>query len=174
MKVLALDVAGEATGWAVGLDRTLHKYGKYISNTRKDKGERLYEFSKFIEELLRTYQPDVVLIEKPYLGRNSNVLVNLSKFVAMVELKAFEVLGLNIEPEWFLDPKTIKRVLGIARAKTKRGYYSNKQAAVVKINSLFGLRLKYDQHKTKRHNDDDIADAIGVWAAWCKLQEKNT
>jgi Holliday junction resolvasome RuvABC endonuclease subunit len=172
MKIIALDVSGSATGWAYAVDHTLKDYGKFISNLRKTRGERLYDFALWLDELFTKYKPDVVLIEKPYLGRNSNVLANLSKFIAVVELMAFQALDLEINQEWFIDPKQVKKLLGLPRSKkgkTSTKYIENKAAMVKRINSLYGLKLKYVSGKTKRHNDDDIADAIAVLAAWLKM-----
>lgn len=175
-RIMALDISGAATGWAFGVDRNLKGYGKFISNLKAGKGERLYDFALWIGELLETHQPEIVLIERPFLGRNSHVLANLSKFIAVAELRAFQHLGLTVEDEWFLDPKKIKNLLNVKKPKgsktTQQRYDSNKKLMVQHINKLYGLRLKYTKNKSKKHNDDDIADAIGIWAAWWKLQEK--
>lgn len=173
MKILALDIAGQATGWALGTETSLQYYGKYISNLKHSRGQRLHEFGEFLEELFTEYQPDIILIERPFLGRNSKVLVNLSKFVAIAELTAFKVLELSIEDDWFVDPRAIKRTLKIRKPKkgSKAARDDNKFLMVKKINSLFGLKLKYRKNKNKQFNDDDIADAIAVYAAWLKSKK---
>lgn len=174
MKILALDVSGSATGWASGEGHTLKDYGKFISNLKKSRGERLYDFAIWLELLFDKYKPDLILIEKPYLGRNSKVLANLSRFIAIVELVAYQKLQLEIEEEWFIDPKTIKRLLGVARPRKRNNgehYFDNKAIMVKKINSLYGLKLKYSANKSKKYNDDDSADAIAVWTAWIKLTQ---
>jgi Holliday junction resolvasome RuvABC endonuclease subunit len=175
-RIMALDISGAATGWAFGIDRNLKGYGKFISNLNAGKGERLYDFALWIGNLFETYQPEIVLIERPFLGRNSNVLANLSKFIAVAELQAFQFLGLDIEDEWFMDPKKVKNLLNVKKPKgaksTKQKYDNNKKLMVQCVNKLYGLRLKYTKNKSKKHNDDDIADAIGIWSAWWKLKEK--
>ena len=174
MKILALDVSGSATGWAIGEGHTLKEHGKFISNLKRSRGERLYDFAIWLESVFGKYQPDIILIEKPYLGRNSNVLANLSRFIAIVELVAFQKLQLEIEEDWFIDPKTIKRLLGVTRPRKKVNgshYLDNKAAMVKKINGLYGLNLKYSPNKSKKYNDDDVADSIAVWAAWLKLTQ---
>jgi hypothetical protein len=40
---------------------------------------------------------------------------------------------------------------------------------VSRVNSLYGLTLQFDTGKSKRYNDDDIADAIAVLTTWWKL-----
>lgn len=177
MKILALDVAGAATGWAFGNNHSLKAYGKFISDLKQGRGERLCSFSVFIRDLLVLYEPDVILIERPYLGRNSNVLVNLSKMIAAVEIQAFAVLGINIESEWFISPREVKKVLEIYPRPNSRNhddtYASNKAATVARINKLFGLSLNYTKNKSKKFNDDDIADAIAVLATWWAKQKPN-
>ena len=178
MRTIALDVSGAATGWAFGEDHSLKAYGKFISDLKKPRGERLYDFSHFLEQLFLTYKPDIILIERPYLGRNSDVLVNLSKFIALVELQAFLVLGLRIEDEWFISSKTVKKIMSIGHLKKPKSqrakYNANKQQMVNRINALCGLTLQYADGKSKKYNDDDIADAIAVLLTWWKLMNHET
>lgn len=166
MKILALDISGTATGWAFGYDGKLEGYGKYIVKPKDPKGKKLYDFSIFIKDLLKDKSPDIILIEKPYLGRNSKVLVNLSKFIAVVQVVAYDALGTDIPDEWFLDPKRIKRLV---KVKKGRSHEENKKNMVVRINNLYGLRLKYKKGKNKQYCDDDIGDAIAVLTAWWRL-----
>lgn len=168
-RVLALDVSGTATGWAYGVDGRLEGWGKYISKASETKGEKLYHFYLWVEEMITAKQPNIILIERPYRGRNSNVLANISKFIAIVELAACKVIDLEIQPEWFLDPKVIKNTL-----KVKKGanYDDNKRLMVLKINSLYGLKLKFGNKKSKNYNDDDISDAIAILTAWWKIHEE--
>jgi Holliday junction resolvasome RuvABC endonuclease subunit len=176
MKVLALDIAGSSTGWSFGEDHQLKEWGKYISNLRHSRGRRLHDFAQWMGELFETHKPDVILIEKPFLGRNSNVLANLSKFVAMAEYQAYNVLGLAIEDDWFLDPRQIKRLMKVKKStekgNTKSKHDDNKKLMVQKINELYGMRLKYCKQKSKKYNDDDIADSIALLHAWWIVQGK--
>jgi hypothetical protein len=171
MKTLALDVSGASTGWALGEDTNLVAWGKYVSPLGKRRGFRLYEFGKWLEGLLEEHRPDIVLVEKPFLGRNSKVLANLSKFVAIVEYKVFHVLGLEIQDDWFLDPRRIKKLLKVQKPSPKHNnsksvHDDNKKIMLKKINGLYGLRLKYAKGRSKKYNDDDISDAIALWHAW--------
>ena len=77
------------------------------------------------------------------------------------------VLQLDIPPENFLDPRTIKRALKVKKGKDHNG---NKKIMVNRINSLYGLNLKYGKNKTKKYNDDDEADAIALLTAWWMLK----
>ena len=175
MRVIALDVSGSSTGWAYGDGRELLEWGKFISNLRRSRGQRLHEFFEWLAELFTEYQPEVILVEKPFLGRNSNVLANLSKFVAMVEAQAYGSVGLALDPTWFVDPRQVKKLLkvkkSVVKKSTKAKHDDNKQLMVRRINELYGLGLKYGKNKSKKYNDDDIADAIAVWHAWWLLQK---
>jgi len=162
-RILALDISGTATWWALGCKNKLEGYGKYIVTPKDTKGKKLYDFSGFIDELLKEKQPDIILIEKPYLGRNSKVLVSISKFISVVQLKAFELLQLDIQEDWFIDPKRIKRLV---KVKKGNSHDENKKNMVVRINNLYGLRLKYKKGKNKQYCDDDISDAIALLTAW--------
>lgn len=168
-RVLALDISGTATGWCYFVNDNLEIFGKYIAKPTASKGKKLLDFYIWIEELLVNKKPDIILIEKPYRGRNSNVLVNISKFIAIVELLAVRVLNLEIEASWFVDPKRIKITLKVKKGKD---YYDNKRLMVHKINSLYGLKLKYKAKKAKSYNDDDIGDAIALFSAWKIIKEK--
>jgi len=176
MRVLALDISGSGTGWAYGEDHELVKWGKHISNVKHSRGQRLYDFAQWLETLFVNHQPDVLLIEKPFLGRNSNVLANLSKFVAMAEYSAYSALDLALENDWFIDPRTIKKLLRVkkpsGRKNTKAKHDCNKKIMVDRINELYGLRLKYSQNRNKKYNDDDIADAIALLHAWWLIESK--
>lgn len=167
MKVLALDVSGSCTGWALGVNGKLEAKGKFISKATSPKGEKLMSFSLWLESLLTSKTPDVVLIEKPYKGRNSNVLANISKFIGVVELVAFKTLNLVLKEEWFIDPKTIKKSLQV---KKGMDYDDNKRIMVARINSLYGLKLKFGKNKSKKYNDDDVADAIALLHTFLKSE----
>ena len=167
-KILALDISGTATGWAFGFDGKLENFGKYIVKQSESKGQKLLEFSKFLEELFYNKSPDIILIERPFKGRNSNVLANLSKFIAIAEMAAYKVLSLEINDSWFLDPRQIKRLLKVRKG---RDHDENKKNMVQKINNLYGLRLKYKINKNKKYCDDDISDAIAILTAWWKLNK---
>ena len=163
MKILALDVSGAATGWAIGIDGKLESFGKFIGKVTQSKGRQLYEFSKWIEEILKEKSPDIIIIERPFRGRNSNVLAQISKFIAIVELSSVKILDLDITSDHFLDPKSVKKNL---KVKKGRNHDDNKKIMVKRINAIYGLHLKYIKNKAKAYNDDDSADAIALLHAW--------
>lgn len=167
-RILALDVSGSCTGWALGLYGKLESYGKYIQKQSGSKGKKLAQFADWLTGLLEAKKPTIILIEKPYRGRNSNVLANLSKFIAIVELCAYLTLDLELQDSWFLDPRAIKKALKVQRGKD---YDDNKKIMVNKINELFGLKLKYSNSKSKKLSDDDVADSIAVLVAFWAREE---
>ncbi len=170
---MAFDVSGSCTGWCYGEDSTLTDWGKFISKLNRPRSQRLYDFYEWASVLIGEFQPDIILIEKPYLGRNSNVLVSLSKFISALEIATFAACEETIKDDWFIDPKLVKKTLELKKTSgsTKKKYQANKAAMVKKINSLYGMRLKYDASKGKNYNDDDIADAIAVFTTWQMLHE---
>ena len=85
----------------------------------------------------------------------------------MLNLLPTGVLGLEIQPECFLDPRSIKRAL---KVKKGRDHDDNKKLMVKRINSLYGLHLKFRKNKAKSYNDDDEADSIALLAAWWLLK----
>jgi hypothetical protein len=52
--------------------------------------------------------------------------------------------------------------------KVKKGmdHDDNKKIMVRRINSIYGLHLKFIKNKSKSHNDDDVADAIALLHSW--------
>lgn len=168
-RILALDISGSCTGWALGLYGKLSSYGKYIQKQSGSKGKKLAQFADWLTSLLEAKKPTIILIEKPYRGRNSNVLANLSKFIAIAELCAYLTLDLELEEDWFLDPRSIKKLLKVHKGKD---YDDNKKIMVNKINELFGLKLKYSQKKSKKLSDDDIADSIALLVAYWNRDDK--
>jgi len=168
-KILALDIAGKATGWAVGKGKTLLGYGKFLSNMKHNRSQRLSEFGEWLAGLLAKEEPDIVLIEKPYLGRNSNVLVNLSKYIAIAEVEVFRTLNKEVEEEWLLDPRSVKKGLKLKKPRSKQSarakHDENKELMVRRINEIYGLKLIYDAN-SKIKSDNDSADAIALLHFW--------
>lgn len=167
-RILALDVSGSCTGWAFGLYGKLEGYGKYIQKQTGSKGKRLAQFAEWLTSLLEAKKPTIILIERPYRGRNSNVLANLSKFIAVVELCAYLTLDLGLEDSWFLDPRFIKKQMKVQKGQD---YEDNKRLMVNKVNEMFGLKLKFSTKKSKKLTDDDIADAIAILVAWWNQED---
>lgn len=166
MIVLSLDVSGAATGWAVGINGKIEAYGKFIGKTTNSKSKQFYDYSVWLEALLLARSPDIVIIERPFRGRNSNVLVQISKFIAIAEHTIYKTLGIEMRPEWMLDPKIVKKAL---KVKKGRDHDDNKKIMVKRINSIYGLHLKFVKNKAKSYNDDDISDAIALLHAWWLL-----
>lgn len=169
MVILTLDISSSATGWSVARDGKLEGWGKYIGKQNISKGQKLFEFSEWIESRLKEINPDIILIEKPFRGRNGNVFAYLSKFVAIVECAVYRIQRKELEEEWFLDPRLVKKLLKVKKGKD---HDHNKKLMVGRINSLFGLHLKFVKNKSKKENDDDIADALALFYAWSLIQKE--
>lgn len=164
-----MDISSSCIGWALGVDGKLEAYGKFIGKTTNSKSKQLYDFATWLEDLLKNRSPDIVVIERPFRGRNSNVLVQISKFIAIAQYVLFKTLSIELLPEWLLDPRTIKKTL---KVKKGRNHDDNKKIMVRRINSIYGLHLKFTKNKSKTYNDDDVADAIAILHSWWILNGK--
>lgn len=153
----------------MGVEGRLEAYGKYISKTTDSKSKQLYDFATWLEVLLKSRTPDIVVIERPFRGRNSNVLVQISKFIAIAQYALYKALQIELQPEWLLDPRVVKKTL---KVKKGRNHDDNKKIMVKRINSIYGLHLKFIKNKAKSYNDDDVADAIALLHAWWILNGK--
>lgn len=78
-------------------------------------------------------------------------------------------MNLEITPDNFLDPRTVKRTLNV---KKGRNHDDNKKIMVKRINTIYGLHLKYIKNKAKKYNQDDEADSIALLHAWWILKDK--
>ena len=163
--ILGFDISSSCVGWAVYCDRDLVKYGKYVFKTTAEIGEKLLAFESFFEVLLDTYDPKVIVYEKPLSARR----INNARSVEMVGVlrKVWrERSGGEIKNSWIITARTVKNRLNVPRG---RNHDHNKKIMVEKINRMYGLSLKYDPN-SKYKSDDDVADAIAVVVAYLRLE----
>ena len=162
--VLSLDISGSCVGWAIGVDRHLVKYGKYVFKSTMSQGEKILAFSELLTNLF-TYEPNVVILEKPLNRAKSK---KHHEFLGVLRLRWQQYSGNSDIPEDnLLDPRTIKKQLHVEPGKSHK---ENKNRMVEKINLLHGLKLKFHPtSKSPNLNDDDIADAIAVLDVYWKL-----
>jgi Holliday junction resolvasome RuvABC endonuclease subunit len=159
--VLALDLSSSCIGWAVGIDKNLVAYGKFVFKTTSAiNGDKLATFISYLTVILETYGPQKVLVEKTLMGKGDTTVRHL-EILGVVRATVFKILGLEILESWLIPAKTVKRLL---KVKKGRDHAHNKQIMVEKINQLFNLRLKCESSKIE--SDDDIADAIAVLVAY--------
>jgi Holliday junction resolvasome RuvABC endonuclease subunit len=157
LTVLALDLSSSCVGWAVGANGKVARYGKLVFKSTAGPGEKLVSFADFLTVLVTQFWPEVIVIEKP-LSRRASTTARHFELLGIVRHLWFTVTGMEIPEAWLISPMTIKSVMGVKRGAN---HSQNKQIMVAKVNSLYGLRLKYSP-TSKLTTEDDIADAIAV------------
>lgn len=154
---VALDLSSTCVGWAVGLNRTLARYGKFVFKSTAETGEKLVSFEEFLSALLEIYQPDRLLIERP-MSRRAETTARHWELVGVSRTLWRHYSGGEVLKSWIISPKVVKDTMQV---KKGGDHDDNKAIMVRKINSLYNLRLHY--HKDSAYqSDDDTADAIAV------------
>ena len=151
MKVLALDISSNKTGWALVEDLNLISYG--VLDIKQHKPDRLinnYTLFMFKRELVTLFdivKPDRVAVENVYLGTNTKVALSLAMMSGVARCFSYEFTGNEIAT---IYPSAVNKFLGFGRVKRKE----RKKLLVEIVNIMFDLKLY--------KKDDDIADAIGI------------
>ena len=86
LKILAIDPA-TMLGWAIS--RTLHGVENFKPKSGESAGFKLIKFKAFLQKLLDTEKPDLVVYERPG-GRFKNDIMSHAKFVAIIEVACIE------------------------------------------------------------------------------------
>lgn len=168
---LALDISGKCIGWAIGMEGELLLSGKYVFKGTASKAEKLYAFYELLESLYTGYEPTMLVSERPDPRAGTR---NHFEFLGVLRLFWFEKQSKDLEEKQLLGARTIKKHMHVDLAKGDNRHAKNKQLMVHKVNTLFGLDLKFDiTTGSSYRNDDDIADAIAVLVTYWKLHGHN-
>lgn len=160
--ILALDLSSSCVGFAVGVGRRRHAQGKLVFKTTAEIGAKLGAFFAFLLALLALYKPERLVIEKP-LTRRGATTARHNELLGVARLAWLEKTGEEILDSWIISSVTVKNVMGVERGGS---HDENKKIMIRKINSLYGLSLKFDPN-SKLKTDDDVADALAVLTtAW--------
>lgn len=146
MRILGIDPGFGTLGWAVvEKDLKVIDYGVIETYADAPLDERLLEIHEKIKEIIRTYSPKSVAIERLFFAKNTKTALDVSKCIGVILLTT-RLAGLHyIE----YTPLQIKTALtGYGRAS--KGQI---QTMVVKI-----FRLK------EVPRPDDVADALAIAA----------
>ena len=141
-KILSLDVSSVSTGWAFLFYGKLQSFGIIEIHKTLRLQEKLYWFGNHVNALLKTFDPDYVIIEETYL-KNVKTLKVLMQFVAVANLECFKVC--EIEP-LFISPQTIRSYYELKTKEDVFEYVKNK----------YKVKLKKYTFET----GNDITDAI--------------
>lgn len=166
MPDLAFDLSSSCIGWACGVEGRVERSGKFVFKSTAGTGEKLVSFEAYLEALLTTFMPRRLLLERP--STKGTTAIRHNELVGIVRKVWFDVAGSEIADEWLMHPRTIKSLLRVPRGNN---HDENKIIMLNKINSLYGMSLKWDKN-SKLKSDDDIADAIAVLTAFWRQKGK--
>jgi hypothetical protein len=162
-RLLALDTSSTCVGWAVFDNGELTESGQYVQEGAEH-GEKLTNFLQWLVQTIGELAPNDVVFEAPYAGRRRFTFGVLSKYVALVELAHFYVLGREMPAENKFAAHLVKKIIGVRKGAS---HVENKRLMVNEVNQLYGLSLKFKQNdKRKTTTEDDRADAIALGRAW--------
>ena len=166
---LALDLSSTCIGWAVGLNKEPHDWGKLVFKSTAEIGEKLVAVLDFMNFLLEFYKPTRLFVETT-LSRHGDTTRRHNEILGIVRCVWRQHTEREILRGWFIPAKTVKAALGVELAGN---HTENKRRMVEKINQIYGLNLVFSTSKLK--SDDDIADALAVLKAeWTKSEIKKT
>lgn len=165
--ILALDMATKKTGWALfNAEGNLLNYG-VIRTTKDDAKERMKEiYEEIYRKILEFPKINVVVFEDVPLNNHNNLKTgkDLSILQGVVLSLCFE----NKLKYALYNPSAWRSIIGLyngTREGMKRDY--QKQAAVNKVNEIYGFDFVYNETETKtRQTDDDKAEAICLGLAY--------
>jgi len=158
-KLISIDSSSSKTGWA------LFENAKYIksgvinldTNERKKKyknnsDKRIEDMCLSIIDLLKRYQPDIIVIEKLNVGRNMVAVRALSKVIGVVY--CYSILNNCFYFE--IQPSQWRSQLGMQSSKRKRDEYKE-------------LSIKYVKDILNKDVSDDEADSICTGLGYIKM-----
>ncbi len=160
MIILAIDPGFDKVGFALfekkinGTISTNYLVSGTIRTDKLDLHEkRLEKVYNSLEELVKKYQPELIVIEQIFFFKNAKTVIKVSQAQGVMLLLAAQK---NITVK-FLTPLQIKQII--------TGYGTADKKSVQK---MLELQLK----KTFANIEDDESDAIACGLAYCYLNEQ--
>lgn len=151
MKILSLDLSTKSTGWAIGENQQLLAYGCIMKNS-KNVVARIVEMKNEIDNLIRTYHIEKIIMEEVRPDYNAHTGKVLMWLQAAVVIAAYEN-----------NPKIECDFIG---ASSWRAMLSIKQGRGIKREQLKPKDIKYVQDKYNITVNDDEADAICIFDSY--------
>lgn len=167
--ILSLDMATKKTGWALfDAKGNLIEYG-VIRTQNSDTKDRMEELYFEIANKIKKYSKlTTIVFEDVPLNNHNNLKTgkDLSILQGVILSLCFEY-----ELDYVLyNPSAWRSIIGLyngTREGMKRDY--QKQAAVDKVNEIYGFNFIYNETETKtKQTDDDKAEAICLGLAYIK------
>ena len=161
-KLISLDTSTSKSGWSYFENATYKASGVINLDTKECKkiyrgnsDERVKDMCINILDLLNTYNPDIIVIEKLSVSRNMNSVRQLSKVIGVVY--CYSILNNCFYYE--IQPSQWRSQLDMQSTKKKRDEL--KQLSVDYVKDVFGIDVI-----------DDEADSICAGVAYIKMFEQ--
>lgn len=147
--LIALDESTTCTGYAVFGDGELIEHGNF-SFKSKDVLERVSLIMEEIEELIKTYKPDNMVIEDVQITMNAATAKSLLGLQFMIEVYAHRN---NISCETYRTTKW-RKILGLSNSRAL-DRKAKKQETIAYVKDKYGIEIL----------KDDESDAIAIGTA---------
>lgn len=148
--LIALDESTTCTGYAVFDDGTLIEHGIF-SFKSKDVLERVSLIMEEIEELIKNYKPDNMVIEDVQITMNAATAKSLLGLQFMIEVYAHRN---NISCETYRTTKW-RKILGLSNSRSL-DRKAKKQETIDYVKDKYGIEIL----------KDDESDAIAIGTAY--------
>ena len=153
MKILSLDLSTKSSGYAIGDDGILKSHG-CITASSKDVVKRIIKMRDQFSKIIKDNKIDKIIMQQvrpQFALHTSKVLMWLQ---AAIVIAAYEINS-NVEYQ-FIGASTWRAALKI------------KQGRGVRREALKPQDIQYVQDKYKIKVNDDQADAICIFDAYCQ------
>lgn len=154
--LIALDESTTCTGYAVFGDGELIEHGIF-SFKSKDVLERVSLIMEEIEELIKTYKPDNMVIEDVQITMNAATAKSLLGLQFMIEVYAHRN---NISCETYRTTKW-RKILGLSNSRAL-DRKAKKQETMAYVKDKYGIEIL----------KDDESDAIAIGTAYLLEREE--
>ena len=145
MTIVAIDGGIEKTGFAVFKNKKYLTSNLITTSKSKSTQERLLEIYNQLKDVVKKYQPKMIILEQLFFFKNQKTAIRVSQAQGVILLLAAEN---KIKVE-YLTPLQIKQII--------TGYGKADKKAVQKMIKLeTGINI----------NQDDEADAVAIGLAW--------
>jgi crossover junction endodeoxyribonuclease RuvC len=150
MRILAIDGALNKSGWVIMENKNGEVkpsvYGTISTKPTMSLGFKLaYIRTEFIK-IVKTYRPEVIIMEDTYSGKNALTNARLNNAKGVLYLTAYELL--NQDPE----------CVTAAKARGCVGFKNNKEEPFAYYQKLYKLKETF-----KQGNDITDACTLGNW-----------
>lgn len=154
--LIALDESTTCTGYAVFDDGELIEHGIF-SFKSKDVLERVSLIMEEIEELIKTYKPDNIVIEDVQITMNAATAKSLLGLQFMIEVYAHKN---NISCKTYRTTKW-RKILGLSNSRSL-DRKAKKQETIDYVKNKYGIEIL----------KDDESDAIAIGTAYLLEREE--